>query len=105
MLRYRRSSKFIILFSIAAILLAACGSTAAEPVVQEELPPVVATLAEQPEVEVVDEAPGGELAVEEQVAAFTPGYELGSSQLVSTDPSTVSLASGEIQVLEFFAFW
>jgi predicted small secreted protein len=25
--------------------------------------------------------------------------------LVATDPSTVSLASGEIQLVEFFAFW
>jgi len=34
-----------------------------------------------------------------------PGFSLGDPNLHATDPQTVSLASGEIQLLEFFAFW
>lgn len=40
-------------------------------------------------------------------SAGTPelGFALGDPKLKATDPSTVSLASGQIQVIEFFAFW
>jgi hypothetical protein len=36
-----------------------------------------------------------------------PGEEIPrlKTELEATDPSTVSLASGEIQLVEFFAFW
>ena len=33
------------------------------------------------------------------------GFAPGSPELKATDPETVSLASGQIQFLEFFAFW
>lgn len=33
------------------------------------------------------------------------GFALGDPNLKATDPSTVSLVSGQIQVIEFFAFW
>jgi len=39
-------------------------------------------------------------ATEESTEKPTP-----RSGLVATDPSTVTLASGEIQLVEFFAFW
>lgn len=38
-------------------------------------------------------------------AGYSLGYSLGGPDLRSTDPSTVSLASGEIQLVEFFAYW
>lgn len=36
---------------------------------------------------------------------YSLGYSLGSPNLQATDPSTVTLASGEIQLVEFFAYW
>lgn len=33
------------------------------------------------------------------------GFALGNPNLKATDPTTVLLASGQNQVLEFFAFW
>lgn len=33
------------------------------------------------------------------------GFTLGDPELKATDPQTVSLASGQVQFLEFFAFW
>ena len=50
MLRYRRSNRFVIVFGLAAALLAACGSVATEPVVQEELPPPDAVVEEAKEL-------------------------------------------------------
>ncbi|NOH12824.1 MAG: hypothetical protein HND51_14375 [Chloroflexi bacterium] len=109
MSRNRRSIEIIAVLSVMLLLLAACGSNAVEPVVQEEPAEVAAPIEEQPEVETVDEAPVGEPSDEEQpeeaTSGFTPGFELGDDSLIATDPGTVSLASGEIQVLEFFAFW
>ena len=42
-----------------------------------------------------------------QDAYPAPGEEIPrlKTELEATDPSTVSLASGEIQLVEFFAFW
>jgi hypothetical protein len=39
---------------------------------------------------------------EEPTAALAP---IVRTELEATDPSTVSLASGELQLVEFFAFW
>jgi len=33
------------------------------------------------------------------------GFALGKADLVATDPSNVSLASGRLQLVEMFAFW
>ena len=33
------------------------------------------------------------------------GFALGDPELHATDPSTVLLASGQLQLIEFFAFW
>lgn len=41
----------------------------------------------------------------EEVAPPPLGFEPGDRQLKASDPSGVVLASGEVQLLEFFAFW
>lgn len=33
------------------------------------------------------------------------GFDLGASMLVASDPNQVNLASGELQLVELFAFW
>lgn len=101
---------------LAAFMLSACipntsapaptpdsgGEPAAAPVqddpapVQEEAP----TDAPAP-TDVPTEAAEPEPAAEEPVAVATSR----GPQLVATDPSTVNLASGEPQLIEFFAFW
>ena len=97
---------------IGAMLLAACGGTAepAEveappPEVEEAAPPVVENAVEEPMEEppapVEDSAPVE--AGEEEMPQL--GFELGDPQLKSTDPAGVALASGEVQLVEFFAFW
>jgi hypothetical protein len=56
-------------------------------------------LAEQPA-----EEPQGE-----QAPALMPkpemGYDLGAAGLVATDPNQVNLTSGELHLVEMFAFW
>jgi hypothetical protein len=33
------------------------------------------------------------------------GYDLGAAELVATNPNTVNLTSGELHLVEMFAFW
>ena len=61
--------------------------------------PVETEAAVVPDTEVVEEEPKLEETAEE-VMVPTP-----KAGLVSTDPAVVNLASGEIQLVEFFAFW
>ena len=49
-------------------------------------------------------APAEKTEVEED-AEQTPKPTPRGDELVATDPSTVSLASGEFQLVELFAFW
>jgi hypothetical protein len=45
----------------------------------------------------------------EQAPALMPkpemGYDLGAAGLVATDPNQVNLTSGELHLVEMFAFW
>jgi len=104
-----RTIAIIAVFSLSVLVLTACGTSVSEPEVQDELPPAAITITEQPDISVPQEFLDSEESVEEQDAdpgaVFSPGFELGSSSLVATDPATVNLTSGQIQVLEFFAFW
>ena len=101
---------------IGAMLLAACGGTAepAEveappPEVEEAAPPAVENVGEESMEEPMEEppAPVEESAPAEAIEEEMPqlGFELGDPQLKSTDPAGVALASGEVQLVEFFAFW
>ena len=104
-----RSIANIAVFSLSVLVLTACGTSVSDPQVQDELPPAAITITEQPEVSVPEEILDTEESIQEQgtdpVTVFSPGFELGSSSLVATDPATVNLTSDQIQVLEFFAFW
>lgn len=46
-----------------------------------------------------------ETKVAEPSVLVTETTPLGSPELHATDPSTVKLASGQVQLVEFFAFW
>jgi hypothetical protein len=55
-------------------------------------------------------APEAQLPTPENAAGGYPSPELASppplkTELVATNPSTVNLSSGELQLVEFFAFW
>lgn len=69
-------------------------ATATENEVDEVVPTEADVVAEN----TADEAT--EDAVLEEMAAPTP-----RADLYATDPATVSLASGDVQLVEMFAFW
>lgn len=52
---------------------------------------------------------GGANLAEDEAPEFSSsiplGFPLGREELVATDPNTVSLVTGEPQIIEFFAFW
>jgi hypothetical protein len=95
--------RFLLLFVPAVILLAACApeSTATNPPVPAtELPGEIlptATLA-APTLEPATQAAPGEEATAVPVATSR------GPDLHATDPTTVSLASGGLQFVEFFRF-
>jgi len=67
----------------------------------EVLPPSESAITPETQVSAAEEV-GSEPSQTAEVSEEKPTPRAG---LVATDPSTVSLASGEIQLVEFFAFW
>lgn len=99
---------------LAAFLLAACTPTVSAPAPVPDngamddtaAPPTEESAPVQEEAPTAAPAPTdapaeAEPTAEEPVAVATSR----GAQLVATDPNTVNLASGEPQLIEFFAFW
>jgi hypothetical protein len=85
------------LFLLVMLFLAACSSSAPVTPPAETLgdaTPMADPTTNQP----VEEAQAGD--ADNPVAPPTPRPDLHAS-----DPSTVSLAAGQLQLVEFFAFW
>lgn len=93
-----KSRYFFPTLILAAVLLASCApkSVATEPVV----PPLAATQA--PESRPAQPSQATEIPAQE-TAPLAVATSRGN-QLEATDPATVSLASGGIQLVEFFRF-
>jgi hypothetical protein len=98
---------------LVAFVLAACTptapapppapTTAVEPAAPAQDPAPEAEAEPPTAVPVAEEAPPAEseAPVEEPAVVVTPR----GNDLEATDPNTVNLASGEPQLIEFFAFW
>ena len=84
----------------ATLLISACGNGGVDAVISDavdEDPSSVVEIGELPTtVSDVSSDDGSAPAL---------GFALGDPELHATDQSTVSFASGQIQVIEFFAFW
>jgi len=102
--------------ALAAMLLSACGGAPSSAVTQAPVGDVeteVAVVTEPPVLPstegVVTESPPGQddVGADAGAGAEYPQQplELGDPALKATDPGTVQLASGQVQLLEFFAFW
>jgi hypothetical protein len=94
-LRSTLSIKGWALIGLAAMwLLAACAGPSQDTgSTNDQAPP-----ADQPAATETAAAPALE-------SESTPTRRLGSAELHATDPSSVTLASGKVQLVEFFAFW
>lgn len=96
-LNHIRALKITPLFLLVMLFLAACSSSA-------QVTPPAETLGEAAPVadpttsQSVEEAQAGDADI--PAAQPTPRQDL-----LASDPSTVSLASGQLQLVEFFAFW
>jgi hypothetical protein len=71
--------------------------------VQEVDPTATNTPTEIPQL--VDESLLEEPEQAAPAEAAAPGPPNHGNQLVATDPTTISLASGDVQLVEMFAFW
>lgn len=110
-----RPNKIILAAALAALLLvlSACGgsSQTAQPPATEALPPsptftqtVVQSAETQPgSATQVVASPTDTVVLEP--TEITLGFDLGDPKLKATNPTAFVPASGEIQLVEFFAFW
>ncbi len=95
--------------SLLAVLLAACSpaSTAtnlpAAAATQPPIQPSATSLAAEPTLEAPTQSLVSE-ATEASVPTPVPAATSRGPDLQATDPSTVSLASGQVQFVEFFRF-
>lgn len=91
--------RFLIILIVLTILSVSCAAQPTEPAIAEAQPAQseVATEPNQPEA-----LPAQPLATAEPTVEATATHSI--NDLYATDPETVSLASGGIQLVEFFSF-
>ena len=97
------ANKLIPAFLLVMLFLAACSSSApVTPPAQAvgEATPVAEAATSQPVAGASPTEASTDPAAPAEVVKPTPRPDLHAS-----DPSTVSLASGQLQLVEFFAFW
>ena len=80
-------------------ILVAVSCAPAVPTIPTEASVIPATAASVPEATAIIPAPTQAVEVEVQAVATSRG-----PKLEATDPATVSLASGQLQLVEFFRF-
>jgi hypothetical protein len=106
-MEWRKSNRLVVTIILAGMLLAA--GTGAGPQVGQG-----SEAGTAPQQQIDEGAPAGEVVASEEVVVATPGAAESESaaivatarpELSATDPSTVSLASGRLQLVWFFAFW
>lgn len=94
----RRSGSWLALGLLVAFLAAACASAA-----PTESAPVSVDSAPATEAAAPDSAPTAAALTEAPVVELPPFVPRGDN-LEATDPTTVSLANGGLQLIEFFRF-
>lgn len=90
---------FFWIFSMIAVLLASCAPQATQPPAEPTEAAVPATATSADSSAPAATAPAPTQPVEVQAVATSRG-----PNLEATDPATVSLASGQLQLVEFFRF-
>jgi hypothetical protein len=86
---------------VAVLLTSSCASTPAAPVVDSAPPASAPAEASTPQPEAEAEPT---VAAPTQAAEVQPIPTSRGPKLEATDPATVSLASGQLQLVEFFRF-
>lgn len=107
------SSRLALLILVLALSLAACGGNTDTLPASESVNESSSGAATDPTADSaaptlpVSDLPAPTESDSDSGSSGRPelGFALGDPNLKATNPSTVSLASGQIQVIEFFAFW
>ena len=94
----------VLLVGISGVVILTRKDSVAEEILTDSTVEEMAVIEALTEVTVVEDTSGQEEAT--QVAEVeTTNPPVTKTGLESTDPSTVTLASGSIQLVELFAFW
>jgi thiol-disulfide isomerase/thioredoxin len=98
----------IVAWLLASLVLAACaGGTTETPLSALQVSSEAEISQEQAEEPNAPQPTAEETPAEEvdQNEEGVPALVMGSADFHETDPSTVVLASGQVQFIEFFAYW
>ncbi len=93
---------FLTMGLVAILTVASCAPTPAAPAVDSAPPAAAPTEASAPQPTVAVPAEATEAPT--QAAEVQPVPTSRGPKLEATDPATVSLASGQLQLVEFFRF-
>jgi len=93
---------------LGVFVLSACASATATPPpppppVQLPIPTETAAAPTPTQAEMGEAAPAESMTPTEEPIVVIPTSR--GNELEATDPTTVNIASGEPQLIEFFAFW
>jgi hypothetical protein len=102
--RLMKSPRFFTSLVLLAVILAACGpATATVSPVQPVTVEATATLPSSPTLDTSAEMTAA--PTETRLPTPLPIATSRGPNLEATDPTTVSMASGGLQFVEFFEFW
>jgi len=120
-MRSKLARRILLVAALIGVSASIAACQPADQVVDQPTQPATEAVTEQPEPDVEEPAPTetemSEPQEQEQVATEEITAEEQESEgeedaaptarigLVATNPAEVELASGEIQLIEFFAFW
>lgn len=94
----------VLLVGISGVVILTRKDSVAEVILTDSTVEEMAVIEVHTEVPVVKDTSGqGEATQVAEVETTNP--PVAKTSLESTDPSTVNLASGSIQLVELFAFW
>ncbi len=99
-----------ILVLLPALLLSACGGASTNVFLEAEIPYAESQTAAAEQSTPQDQSPTAELIVRSDSSAGSsvqelPGIVMGEAEFHASDPHTVTLAAGRVQLIEFFAYW
>jgi thiol-disulfide isomerase/thioredoxin len=99
-----------ILILLPAIALSACGSALSDVFPEAEILHAENQTAAADQSTPQDQSPTAELIVQSDSSAGSsvqelPGIVLGQAEFHASDPQTVALVAGKVQLVEFFAYW
>lgn len=97
--------RFAILVLLPTILISACGGASANVFFEAEIPRAESQTAAAEKSTAENVSMGESDSSAASSVQVLPGIVMGEAEFHASDPQTVALATGRVQLIEFFAYW